>query len=175
MEHHINITPHLNILPPSLSRSNACHDRRLLLMVDIILFLYANTSPHLHILPRYPLGLTHAMIAGCYLWLVSSDGTVTAWDTRYGVQSYSTSLSVLCPTAMNPLNVNSTTLVRVSAVSVSEYGSTRESSMIHKDNNSSHNHQYYQYYLTVVLLGEGVTRASSLLHGPLSLPSGVPP
>ena len=89
------------------------------------------------------------MIAGGYLWLTHSNSIVTAWDTRYGVQSFSTiydnssSPSQIVSTvgggvvsdAMNgsvsgtisiarSCSDSTTTLVQISAVLVSDNGST---------------------------------------------------
>ena len=128
------------------------------------------------------------MIAGGYLWLTLSDGTVTAWDTRYGVLSFSSP-------SMSPLTINTTnnsttktgnsndrnsregnntttttTLVQVSAVVVSDNG-------LHKDTtavSTTSNNKQYHYYLTIASSVEGTTSATSVTHGPISVPSGYP-
>jgi len=109
------------------------------------------------------LGVTHAMLAGAYLWLTLSDGTVTAWDTRYGV------LSFTAP-AMSPLNgaIAGSTHVQISAVVVSENLPSKDTTT----STTTINSKQYHYYLTIASSVEGAARATSVMHGPLSLPSG---
>ena len=158
------------------------------------------------------------MIAGGYLWLTHSDGIVSAWDTRYGVQSFSTTYDnssspsqsmntsgggvmsgvMNCRVSGTISNArscsDSTSLVQISAVLVSDNGPTTTTNIkdtsttttatttvatmaptSSSNSNATTNHRQYHYYLTTAVSVEGTTRATSVIHGPLSLPPGDPP